>query len=161
MDDFLPDVVDGRHEPDSLQAQHDILDDRHGLHQHEVLVDHADSQVDGIARRPDVRPPAMHMDFAGICPVQAGQDVHQGALAGAVFAQQRVDFAGPHFEIDVVAGDNAREALDDAVHEDRGGGCSLISHPSIKLASGANQRSSCGGCQPTIAQRRRASTMLG
>ena len=52
-------------------------------------------------------------------PVEPGEDVHERALAGAVLAQQGVDLARPQLEVDVVVGQDAREALDDPAHLDR------------------------------------------
>ena len=53
---------------------------------------------------------AVDADLALVRPVQAGEDVHQRALAGAVLAEQGVDLAGAQLEVDVVVGDDAREA---------------------------------------------------
>src|SRR5260221_14486265 len=44
---------------------------------------------------------------------QAVDDVHQRRLAGAVFADQGVDLAGTHGQVDVVVGDHARPRLRD------------------------------------------------
>ena len=57
-------------------------------------------------------------DLALVGPVEPGEDVHQGALAGAVLAEQRVDLAGPQVEVDVVVGEDARETLDDPARLD-------------------------------------------
>ena len=54
--------------------------------------------------------PAVDADLARVRPVEAGEDVHQRALAGAVLAEQGVDLAGAQLEVDVVVGDDAREA---------------------------------------------------
>ena len=51
---------------------------------------------------------AVEQDLAGVGPVQPGQDVHQRALAGAVLAEQRVDLARAHVEVDVVVGERRR-----------------------------------------------------
>ena len=56
--------------------------------------------------------------LAGIRRIQAVQDIHQRGFARAVFAQQRVDFAGQQVEIDAGVGRHARKALDDATHPD-------------------------------------------
>ena len=53
---------------------------------------------------------AVEQDLAGVGPVQPGEDVHQRALAGAVLAEQGVDLARAQVEVDVVVGDDAREA---------------------------------------------------
>src|SRR5690606_24001590 len=58
-------------------------------------------------------------DRPGIGSIQPGEHVGQGRLAGAVLAEQRVDLAGPHLEVDAVVGDDpAREALGDAGRDD-------------------------------------------
>src|SRR5260370_3985931 len=44
---------------------------------------------------------------------QAVDDVHQRRLAGAVLADQRVDLARAHRQVDVVVGDDARPSLRD------------------------------------------------
>ena len=46
--------------------------------------------------------------------VHAVEDLHQRRLAGAVLAEQGVDLAGPHVEVDVVVGHEVAEALRDA-----------------------------------------------
>ena len=51
---------------------------------------------------------------------QPVEDVHERGLAGAVLAEQGVDLAGPDLEVDVVVGDDARIALGDAAHLERG-----------------------------------------
>ena len=64
--------------------------------------------------------PAVDADLALVRPVEAGEDVHERALAGAVLAEQRVDLARPQVEVDVVVGEDAREALDDPGRLERG-----------------------------------------
>ena len=59
---------------------------------------------------------ALDLDGALILGVHAGEDFHQGAFAGAVFAQRRVDLAHPARKIDTVVGQHAGEALDNAAH---------------------------------------------
>ena len=59
-----------------------------------------------------------------ILPSSGGEpveDVHQGGLAGAVLAEQRVDLTRPDVQIDRLVGDDARVALRDAPHLERGG----------------------------------------
>ena len=59
---------------------------------------------------------AVDDDLAFVRLVQAVELPHQGALAGAVFAQQGMHFPGVHVEADVGVGQHAREALDDVAH---------------------------------------------
>src|SRR5256885_6866051 len=47
------------------------------------------------------------------------KDVHQGGLAGAVLADQRVDLTVLDAEVDVVVGEHARKLPGDAAHVDR------------------------------------------
>ena len=61
---------------------------------------------------------AVDDDLTGIRPIEAGEDVHQRRLAGAVLAEQRVDFAAPHFEIDAGISEHAGECLGDAAEDD-------------------------------------------
>ena len=91
------------------EPEQDVLG--HGLRrdQREVLVDHPQAGLDRVARRPEHDRPAVEADLALVGPVEAGEDVHQRALAGAVLAEQRVDLAGPQLEVDVVVGEDARE----------------------------------------------------
>src|SRR5262249_38874074 len=53
-------------------------------------------------------------DLALIRLHQAVQHVHQRALAGAVLAEQRLDLARLHHEVDAVVGHQPAEALGDA-----------------------------------------------
>jgi hypothetical protein len=48
--------------------------------------------------------------------LQPVEHLHQGALARAVLADQRVDLAPGEVEVDLVVGEHEREALDDAAH---------------------------------------------
>ena len=84
---------------------------------------------DGSADRDGV---AVEEDLALVGRRQPVQDVHQGRLAGAVLAEQRVDLAGPDVEVDRVVCDDARVALRDAAHLQRGGGHDL-GHGGLRL----------------------------
>jgi hypothetical protein len=58
-----------------------------------MLVDHTDACLDGVTRTRKVHLGTVNEDLALIGGVQAVEDVHQGGLASAVFAEQTVDFA--------------------------------------------------------------------
>ena len=81
-----------------------------------MLVHHADAVGDGVARGTEGHRASVDQDHAGVRPVEPGQNVHQRALAGAVLAQQGVDFSLAQREIDGVVGQHARETLADAAH---------------------------------------------
>ena len=51
------------------------------------------------------------VNFASVRRDNPGEDVHQGRLAGAVLAQQRMDLAGIQVEIDAAQRVHAAEAL--------------------------------------------------
>ena len=57
---------------------------------------------------------------------RAGQHVHQGGLAGAVFADQRVNLAGQRFEIDGVERERTAEALGYGVGAEQLGGAYAV-----------------------------------
>ena len=61
----------------ALVSQDDVLEARHVLDQHEVLVDHTDAVLDGNAGACDVHLLAVHEDLALGRLVQADKDVHE------------------------------------------------------------------------------------
>src|SRR3546814_15506524 len=71
-----------------------VLHHRHGVHQHEVLMHHADAGGDGVARRADRHRPPVDEDLAAVGLVEAVEDAHQRRLAGAVLADDAVDGSG-------------------------------------------------------------------
>ena len=95
-------------------AEDDVLGDRHGLHQREVLGDHADPGRDGVARGVDGDGRAVDLDGAGVGAGEPVEDAHQRGLAGAVLAQQGVDLAPGQGQVHGVIGDEVAEALGDA-----------------------------------------------
>src|SRR5205823_6369752 len=76
----------------------DVLRRGEAADQPQLLVDHADAAQLGVVWRADRDRLAVDPDLAGLGPIDAGQDVHQAGLAGAVLAQQRVDLAGHGLE---------------------------------------------------------------
>jgi hypothetical protein len=59
-------------------------------------------------------------DLAAIRLIDPGEDLHQGALAGAVLPDQPEDFAGMDFEANVLQGEHAGEALGDLLDPEQG-----------------------------------------
>ena len=94
-------------------------DEAHILHgvepadQHEVLMDHADAVGHGLFGRGDPCLLPLHQDLSGIGAVDAVNNVHQGALAGAVLAQQGQYLAPVQDQVDGVIGRRAAEELRD------------------------------------------------
>jgi hypothetical protein len=84
-----------------------------------MLMHHRDTRVDGIARRVELDRLSEQGDLTLVRPVEAGEDVRERRLAGAVLAQQRVDLAGRGLEVDVLVRDDRGESLRDAPDRDR------------------------------------------
>ncbi len=101
-----------------VQPQQDVFCDGERGYQHKVLVYHADAVCDGVAWGAEIDHLPVNADGPRILPVESGQDVHQRALAGSVFTQQRMDFAFVQVEVHPVVGKHAGKALDDAPHLD-------------------------------------------
>ena len=101
-----------------IQTQQNVLGDGLRGYQHKVLMHHADTLLDGVARRPQVDGLAGDLYRAAFGPGQPGQHVHQRALASAIFPQQSVDLARAQVKIHVINGQHAREPLDNTAHLD-------------------------------------------
>jgi hypothetical protein len=102
-------------------AEDGVLGDGEGGDQHEVLVHHADAEGDRVGWRSDAYGRIVEEYLAGVHGVEAVEDLHEGGFAGAVLAEQGVDFAGGDGERDGVVGEDAREALGDVDELERGG----------------------------------------
>jgi hypothetical protein len=101
-------------------AERDVLGHGERADQHEVLVDHAEPAGQRVGRRAQAHGLAVEADRALVGLVEPVEDLHQGGLAGAVLADQRVDRARMDGEGDVVVGAERAERLDDSVELDRG-----------------------------------------
>lgn len=101
----------------ALQAQDDILRGGENIDQLEVLVDHTDAKVESILGRGDGDGLVVDIDLSLIGEVDAGEHIHQGGLAAAVFAQQRQDLTLVQLKVHIfVCDDLAAEALGDVLH---------------------------------------------
>jgi hypothetical protein len=76
-----------------------------------MLMNHTDTQVDGILGGMDDSLFALQIDASGVRLVNARKHVHQRGFARAVFTQQCQDFAPVHHQIDVVIGFDAAKGL--------------------------------------------------
>ncbi len=65
---------------------------------------------------------AVEQHLAAVRLDDAGEDVHQRRLPGAVFAEERVNFAALEIEVDAAQRLHAAKALDDAAHGQKRGG---------------------------------------
>ena len=101
-----------------LERERDVLGNRQGLEQGEVLEHHADAEPAGARRIADLDRGALPFDRSGVGLDDAVDDLHQRRLAGTVLAQHRVDLAGKHVERDAVVGHHRRVDLGDAVERE-------------------------------------------
>ncbi len=104
-----------------LAAEHDVLLDRHVRGQGELLVDHGHASAQAVegGGRGVGTPVELHP--AGVGGQGAAEDLHQGALAGAVLADEGVDLAPAELEADAVKGPGRAEALAHPGHAEDGG----------------------------------------
>ena len=100
----------------AVVAEHDVLGDREGIDEPEVLVHHADARVDRVPRRVEVHGLAVQVDVTVVRPVEPGQDVGERRLARAVLSEQGVHLANASLEVGVLVGDDAGKPLRDAPH---------------------------------------------
>ena len=84
-----------------LAAQDEILQGGEVVDQHEMLMHHTDTSQDGVLRGSGLERFAVHVDLAGRGLEVAGQHLQGSGLAGAVFADQRVQSPGrePNAEV--------------------------------------------------------------
>ena len=86
----------------------------------QFLIDHADAAGLGVGRRAEAHDLARAARTRPRRALDAAEDFHQRALAGAVLAEQPVDLAGQQLEIDPAERDGAAEPLGDPAQlEDR------------------------------------------
>ena len=97
-----------------LAAEKDVRRDAQLRDEVELLVDDGDARRLGVAHACEADRLAGDPDLAVIGRVDAGEDLHQRRLAGAVLAHQSVDLAAAQVEIHPAQGRHAGEALGDA-----------------------------------------------
>ncbi len=104
----VPDVIPAVH-----QAEDDVFGHRMRLDQGEMLLDHGDAQLHGVFGGMDGLFYAIDQDLAFVGAVKAVEHLHDGALAGAVFAQQRQDLAFADLQRDILVGDHLGKVFAD------------------------------------------------
>ncbi len=82
----------------AVHGEGEIFKDGEGGDEFEVLVDHADAEGGGLAWGADLGGGVVDKDLAGGGRGEAEEDVHESGFAGAVFAEEGVDFRGFDFE---------------------------------------------------------------
>ena len=97
----------------SGEEQGDVLGDGESGDQGEVLKHHADAEPASSGGGAKADREAVDGDGAGVGGVVAVDDLHQGALAGPVLAEDGVYLTALHDEVDGVIGYDAGEGLGD------------------------------------------------
>ena len=105
-----------------LAAEGEVFGDGQRRDEVDLLIDGRDAAGFGVGRRTRGDASALEGDFAGVGGVDAGEDLDERGFAGAVFAEERVDFAGADGEVDGVEGDDAGETFPDAAGGEEGSG---------------------------------------
>ena len=103
-----------------MQTQDDVFRGGEHIHQLEMLMDHADAIAESVGRGADHRFLAVNVDPALVRVVDAGEHVHKGGLAAAVFAQQGQDLSPVDVQPDLVVGQNRTEGFGYVPHHDCG-----------------------------------------
>ena len=102
----------------SGQAEDDVLRGGQHVDKLEVLVDHADAEVESILRGAYDDGLAVDAYLALVREVDAGEHVHKRRLAAAVLAEERKYLAPVYIEPDSVICDDGAEGLRDIAHFD-------------------------------------------
>src|SRR3954449_6176130 len=104
-------AADDQPEVGGLVAEHEVLGDAQVRGERELLVDHGDPQLLGVARAVEAHLLALQLDVAVVPALGLGEQLHQRGLAGAVLAGHGVHLAPAHLEVDAVDRGDARKAL--------------------------------------------------
>ena len=122
-------------------ADEDVLGDREVREEPWLLVNDGDPELARMGRALELNWYAMETEVAGIWLVDARQDLDERAFAGAVFADQGMDFGRVELERDAVERLGCAEAHRDAVELYRGG-AALLFHARVEDSARGH------GCPP-------------
>ena len=105
-----------------VAAEAEIFRDAEVWAKGEFLVDHSHARIESLARGTEDVGDAVDDDVPGVGPVDAGEDLAERGLAGAVFAHEAVALAAAEAEGDVGQRGDAAEGLGDGAETDEIGG---------------------------------------
>ncbi len=106
--------------PARLAAEEDIRSRVQVIGQVQLLVDEHDAQLQSPLYRADFHAGTVDVDLALVGMLDAGQDLHERALARPIFAHQGQDFARRKLQAHAAQGCDARETLADATNFEQG-----------------------------------------
>ena len=104
-----------------LQAERDVGFDAQVGRQRQFLVDHGDAATARVLRAGRVVGSAVERHRARIGSNRPAQHFHQRRFAGAVLADESMDFAGTQFQVNAVESLGRAEALADVGHRQANG----------------------------------------
>ena len=137
----LSGVVDEPSAVAKLATGEQVLGDRHVRKEAELLVDDPDTKTHGVAGAGDRDGLTLEVDLTRAGLFGAGEDLHQGRLAGAILPDQDVDLAAERLERHVLECTHAPVALgdvnrtqDDVVRGGRADGGSRLGHIAHEVA---------------------------
>ena len=121
---FRPSPVQAAGQPrPALDSENDVFQHGEILHQHEMLVDHADAGGDRLVGAPQVDRPPVNPDLARVRGMKSVDDVHQRRLPGSVLANQAVHRArGDRKGHSPIGVDHTKAFVDSAQLKRRGRG---------------------------------------
>ena len=96
-----------------LLAKKDVFIDLEIVEKIQLLMNEGDARLLGGLNRDVIHFLTVKDDLSGIAGIDAGQDVHQGGFARAVFAQKRMHLALAHRKIHLVQHGHPKECLRD------------------------------------------------
>ena len=99
-----------------LVAEDDVVKDRHGFNQHEVLMHHADTELDRLTGGLNTYLTAVQENLSLRWLIQTDENVHERRFSGAVLAQQCQYLAPVYLKADIPVGIEAAKALADMLH---------------------------------------------
>jgi hypothetical protein len=112
-------ALERAHHAAALVAEEDVRGDVEVAGEHELLVDERDAVALGLAHVREHDRSAVDGNLSLVRQVSAAEDLHEGALARAVLAHERQDFARVERERNARKRDYAWEAFHDPAHREQ------------------------------------------
>ena len=107
-----------RRKPDAsrLTSEEDVAGHVERVDHLQFLMDDGDAETGRVAGTVDGHGCAVEEDLTSVRPVNAGENLHQGGLAGTVLADECDDLTARHVEVHLVQSDDAGKAFGDRSH---------------------------------------------
>ena len=109
-----PPPIDDHSGDQRFASEEDVVRRRQFGNEVELLMNDRDPRPLGVLHASELHRRACDPDEFVVLDVNAGEDLHQRAFAGAVLANQRVNLAGLEVEVDIDQGSDPAERFGDA-----------------------------------------------